>query len=401
MKASGNEILLKPGDILYREGDANDAAYVIDWGEVVLHHQVGDRRIEIETRGDGAVIGELSILTDQPRSVTVEALTNCRLFCLSADKIFARFERLDPILKACVETSIEFTAKLHGRPDSDGDTPKKRPENSPVPRDLIEALQLENDIASGLERGEFSMVYQPIVCLEDGDVSGFEALMRWTHPILGNVPPDRFIKVAEDMGSIGCITEFALSEACKTIGQMRKATPDRDLFMSVNVSGLDLGRATFPDFLNHVMDLNGVDPRSLRLEVTETSLVPSSPTAQDNLDRLRQAGIGISIDDFGTGYSNLGYLKHLPLTALKIDRSFAADAHANSVSQSIVRMLVALGRELGVDVVAEGLETSEAAQTLRDLGCLLAQGFHFFKPMPESQAFALATGQPFAQRHSA
>ena len=166
---------------------------------------------------------------------------------------------------------------------------------------------------------------------------------------------------------------------------------DAEHFMSVNVSGVDVGRNGFPDFVSHVLDRNSLEPHHLRLEVTETSLVPSSEIARDNLDRLQHLGVGISIDDFGTGYSNLGYLKYLPLTALKIDRAFAGDAHCNSISQSIVRMLVALGRELDVDVVAEGLEKPETVETLRNLGCCLAQGYHFFRPLAVSDAISLVT----------
>ncbi len=395
MSASNSEINLKRGDILYREGDANDAAYIIDEGKVILHRLDADQRVDLEMRGHGAVIGEFSILTDQPRTVTAQAHTDCRIMRLPADKIFERFEHLDPVLKACVETSISFTAKLNAHMAGLRHPCELVRHAPPVPAELIERLRLGNNIAPGLLQDEFSMVYQPIVQLADESIVGFEALMRWTHPTLGNVAPDRFIQVAEDLETIAPLTEFALTEACATLARMHRIAPDlADLYMSINVSGADIGRVGFPDFVAHVLDLNGLDPRHIRLEVTETSLVPSSDAAEMNLDCLQSRGIGISVDDFGTGYSNLGYLKNLPLTALKIDRAFAGDAHSNAVSQSIVRMLVTLGRELGVDIIAEGLETVESANLLRDLGCRLAQGYQFFKPLPVADAFKLLSSGP-------
>ena len=156
---------------------------------------------------------------------------------------------------------------------------------------------------------------------------------------------------------------------------------------------IDTGRAGFVDILNHVLDKYGLERRHLRLEVTETALMPDSEVANDNLKELRTQDFRISVDDFGTGYSNLAYLKHIPMTALKIDRAFAGDAHTNPVSKSIVRMLITLGRELGVDIIAEGLETEACADTLRELGCPFAQGYYFHKPMTEDAAFQLLGGE--------
>ena len=402
MHPSNGIIDLRKGETLYREGEPNDTAFIIDQGEVILQRQVPSGSDDIEIRGAGAVIGEFSILTSQPRTVTVTAKTDCRILRLPSHKIFERFEKLDPILKACVETSINFNATLNRYLSGAKHACEFVRHAPPVPASLIERLRLGSDIVPGLSRNEFSMVYQPIVQLSDNSIAGFEALMRWSHPSLGQVPPDRFIAVAEDLETIGSLTEFALSEACDTLCDMRLTRPDLDqLYMSVNVSGDDIGRQGFTDFVAHTLDRNGLLPHHIRLEVTETSLVPSSDTARENLDRLQQLGIGISIDDFGTGYSNLGYLKFLPLTALKIDRAFAGDAHGNSVSRSIVRMLVALGRELDVDVVAEGLENQETVETLRELGCCLAQGYHFFKPLAVGDAKALIGANPQIARRLA
>ena len=240
MPPSSSVIHLRQGDILYRQGDPNDTAYIVDQGEVILWRQGPDGRSDIEIRGHGAVIGEFSILTDRPRTVTAEARTDCQILRLPADKIYQRFERLDPILKACVETSIGFNAKLNSFLSGAEHTCEFVQHAPPVPGNLIERLRLGTDISTGLRRNQFFMVYQPIVQLSDSNIVGFEALMRWSHPILGQVAPDRFIAVAEELETIGSLTEFALSQACNTLREMCESlSDDTKLYMSVNVSGVD------------------------------------------------------------------------------------------------------------------------------------------------------------------
>ncbi len=385
MKTLGSERKLTPGETLYREGDANDTAYVIADGEIILHRKIDGRRVDLEIRPTGSVVGELSILTCEPRAVSAEARTHCTVFEIPAQLIYSRFEALDPILRACVETSINFAGTLNQKTKSGSDETRHAPTTLRDADELLQLLRLENDISKGLTQGEFSMVYQPIVRLKDERIMGLEALMRWQHPEHGFVPPDKFIRVAEELETITQLTHFALSEACAALTRFNAGVPaEDDLYVSVNVSGFDVGQDGFLDFLEHVLDQNNLERRHLRLELTETALVPASKTAEANLRKLHSCGFNISVDDFGTGYSNLGYLKSLPVTALKIDRAFAGDADENDVSKSIVRMLVTLGLELNVDIIAEGLETQSCVETLRDLGCRLAQGYHFFKPMPAS-----------------
>ncbi len=376
------EIILQPGDILYQEGSPAECGYIIETGDVMLYSDHTGGRIDCEQRGAGSILGELSILTGQPRKVTVEAMTPCRIYKICPQKIMQKYQSLDPILRACIETSINFTAHFNARAHPNDQQAPMAPKTLKNAEMLISQIKIEEDMLTGLENDEFSMHYQPIVAIESGNIVGAEALMRWRHPQLGAVSPDKFIPIAENMGSINQLTDFALEKACEALHQAYSLHPDAaSLFMSVNVSGADLGRADFPDHLAHLMDLHDLAPQCLKLEVTETALVPTGDTSKTVLKRLRDFGCGISIDDFGTGYSNLGYLKSLPLTALKIDRAFAGDAYANAVSRGIVKMLVGLGRELGVDVIAEGLETVDDVNTLRSLGCCYAQGYYFHKPL--------------------
>ena len=387
------ELVLNPGDILYREGDTNNCAYIIESGEIVLYTTVEGKRVTCEKRRAGGIVGELSVLTGRRRTVTVEAVTPCRFFEISAEQILNRFDRLDPVLRACIDTSINFTETITQCLNEGSENAAFAPSTLPNAQDVIDQFKMEIDITAGLRRREFSLAYQPIVTLADGEPVGVEALMRWHHPVRGNIPPFRFIEIAEAMGSIGKLTEFALSEACAALGRLKARCPEKtDLYTSVNISGKDVERDGFVDFVAHVLDQNAMNPAHLKLEVTETSLVSDPAAAARRLGQLRDLGCGISVDDFGTGYSNLAYLKMLPLTTLKIDRAFAGDAHANDISRSIVTMMIGLGQHIGVDVVAEGLETTDDVETLLALGCKHAQGYHFCKPVaePELLDFILA-----------
>lgn len=379
-----SELFLDAGDILFSEGDLVECGYIVVSGELILYSDANEERVNFERRGAGSIIGELSILTGRPRTVTVEALEPCRIYCISANQILHRFDKLDPVLRACIDASIEFNGRLtKGKMGTDSDVPLI-PSALKNIDELIKQFRFEQDILAGLDRHEFSMVYQPIVQLGDSEMVGFESLMRWQHPDLGNIPPDRFIEVAETMGVICRLTDFALMESCAALKRLRTLDEcQQDLFTSINISGQDLGRPEFFDFLVHVLDLNDLKPRHVKLEVTETALVANSEIVIKTLARLRELGIGISIDDFGTGYSNLAYLKELPLTSLKIDRAFASDVVQNPVSYSIVKMIVQLGHKLGITIIAEGLESKEDVQALRDIGCDFAQGYYFSKPISE------------------
>ncbi|MEM6408076.1 MAG: EAL domain-containing protein [Pseudomonadota bacterium] len=396
------ELYLQPGDILYREGDENDFGYILVSGEIALFTMAGGTRVDAERRGPGSILGELSILSGHKRTVTVEAVTDCHLFKIPADYILRRFDALDPILKACVDTSIKFSATLVerlARADGPADMAPSTLRNA---TELIDLLALDRDMRTGLSEGAFHMLYQPIFSLQDQQIAGFEALMRWNHPIRGAVPPERFVAVAEEMERIDRVTDFALLETCRTLGRVQHLRDDgQPLFASVNISGQDIGRRDLIDFIAYVLELNDLEPQSLKLEVTETALVPDDLQAAQNLLALKELGCGLAIDDFGTGYSNLGYLKSLPLSSIKIDRSFAGDAQTNPVSHSIVKMLVGLGRELGVEVIAEGLETEEDAKTLREIGCGLAQGYYFAKPMTDEALVSMLRNEVTPATHVA
>jgi diguanylate cyclase (GGDEF)-like protein/PAS domain S-box-containing protein len=242
-------------------------------------------------------------------------------------------------------------------------------------------LQIETDLRRAVDRKEFILNYQPIVSLETGTIKGFEALIRWQHPEQGFISPAEFIPVAEETGMIVPIGHWVLAEACQQMKQWHEMFPTCPLLhISVNLSGRQFTQPDLIEQIKQVLSETGLDPRSLKLEITESTVMENIDTAIDMLKQLRAIGVELSIDDFGTGYSSLSYLHRFPISTLKIDRSFVGRMSDNNENTEIVRTILMLARNLGMDVVAEGVETEEQLAQLRSLGCECGQGYLFSKP---------------------
>lgn len=243
-----------------------------------------------------------------------------------------------------------------------------------------ERMDIENHLRVALERNQFELYYQPKLSTKTREVIGCEALLRWNHPEKGQIPPDRFIPVAEETGIILELGEWVVNEACKQTQQWNQVLGKR-FTVAVNVSWLQLYQSDLKSILLGALKRSGIAADLLELEFTESVLMRDLDTACDTLNGLRELGIHLSIDDFGTGYSSLNYLKRFPLNSLKIDRSFIADMCENKESLSIVEAIINLCQILGLEVVAEGVETSRQLAQLQNLGCEQVQGYLFSKPL--------------------
>jgi diguanylate cyclase (GGDEF)-like protein/PAS domain S-box-containing protein len=269
--------------------------------------------------------------------------------------------------------SAMYGAKDHGR---------SRAElfNADAHDRAVTTLRTGNELHRALERNELRLHYQPIVSLETGRITGFEALMRWQHPERGMVRPDEFIPLAEETGLIVPMGRWALQEACRQAswwhGQGAEVT------ISVNLSPRQLAESTLTDEFAEVLHRTGVDPNAIWLEITESTLMRDAESAVVTLGKLRSLGVHLSVDDFGTGYSSMTYLKRFPVEALKVDRSFVDGLGEESGDTAICTAVVSLAHALGLRAVAEGVETASQMATLRQLGCELAQGYLFGRPEP-------------------
>jgi len=256
-----------------------------------------------------------------------------------------------------------------------------------VDSEMRRRRELEKDLREALNREQFHLVYQPQISYRDHRVVGVEALIRWQHPEHGLVPPDLFIPLAEQNGTIIPIGEWVLDQACRQLREWHDLG-FTDLRMAVNLSTVQLHHTELPRVVNNLMQIYRLPPRSLELEVTETGLMEDISTAAQHLLSLRRSGALIAIDDFGTGYSSLSYLKSLPLDKIKIDKSFVQDLLDDDDDATIVRAIIQLGKSLGMQVIAEGVETAEQEAYIISEGCHEGQGYHYSKPLPARELAA-------------
>jgi diguanylate cyclase (GGDEF)-like protein len=257
---------------------------------------------------------------------------------------------------------------------------------------IRERHELSAELQQAVDRDQLRLVYQPIVGLEHGELAGVEALLRWQHPVRGLVMPGRFIEIAEETGSILPIGRWVLREACRDAGRWLAAgMVPTSMFLGVNVSAREVQQPGFVEGVASTLEETGLRPENLVLEITETALLRATPATIATLGELRALGVRTVIDDFGTGYFSLSHLRQFPVDVLKIASEFVQDDDPASRSSALAGAVVALGRSLQIETVAEGIETAAQAERMRDLGCAYGQGYYFARPMPEEALLAGAS----------
>lgn len=259
----------------------------------------------------------------------------------------------------------------------------------------VNRLQLETELRQAVERDEFEAHYQPVVSLRTGQTRAFEALIRWRHPTRGLIGPHEFLPVAEETGLILPISRWILHESCRQVAAWQLAGDRPDLRVSVNVSNRQFWHGTLLDDIEDALRRTRLDPSCLSLEITEGVIMDNVDQARKLLEDLHLLGCQVHIDDFGTGYSSLEALHRLPIDALKVDRSFVSRLGADARSGELVRTIVLMGRNLGIDLIAEGIETSDHRDRLLQLGCALGQGYAFSRPVAADQAERLLSRLSF------
>jgi EAL domain-containing protein (putative c-di-GMP-specific phosphodiesterase class I) len=265
---------------------------------------------------------------------------------------------------------------------------------------LSEGLARRRELQAALEEAvaasAFRLVYQPIVSLADGEITGFEALVRWPHPQWGLLHPGDFITLAEETGYIVPIGSWALERALSELARwIWRAQRKSSLYVSVNVSARQFREPGFVERVHLLLERSGLPESSLMLELTESVLLPHDDRINDDLKALKAAGVKLAIDDFGTGYSSLGYLRGLPIDVIKIDKSFVDGIDTSDHQQALVDGIIRLARTLGLEVIAEGIENEAQRDRLEAMGCRYGQGYLLAMPMPPEQAESLALiGRP-------
>jgi diguanylate cyclase (GGDEF)-like protein len=274
-----------------------------------------------------------------------------------------------------------YRAKAMGRNNFQFYSPKMRTKS-------LRRLDLENEIRLAIQREEFTLHFQPRVDLRSWSVIGAEALLRWHHADCGWIPPDEFVPIAEESGLIVPLGGWVIEQACTQLSSWQGSALG-ELVVSVNVSAHQIQSTDFAEGISALLAAKGVRPELLEVEITESLLMTDLPGAIEVLTKLRDIGVGVSVDDFGTGYSSLSYLKRLPIDKLKIDRSFVSDLHRDSDDAEICAAIIAMARNIGLSVVAEGVELQQQLDFVRRNGCDEMQGYLFSKALPADEFEAL------------
>ncbi|WP_392533573.1 EAL domain-containing protein [Nostoc sp. C117] len=380
-----------------------------------LGHLVGDELlIAIARRLQACLIpiDTLARLGGDEFGILLENITDINIAIQVAERILQqlslafKLSRYEVFMNASI--GISWGNKDYDRPEyllRDADTAMYRAKaqgrakyhvfDPVMHQQAIQILELENDLRRAVERQEFLVYYQPIVSLTTGRISGFEALVRWQHPIRGLVSPIEFIPVAEETGLINTINTWVLQSACHqlSIWQHHPVIPE-PLTISVNLSARLFSQPNFVEQIDRIIYENKINPEYLQLEITESVIMENTHAIKIILQELKQRKIKLIMDDFGTGYSSLSYLHSFPLDALKIDQSFVKRMQENQENMGLVPAMIGIANSMGMSAIAEGVETEEQLAQLKSLNCNFAQGYLFSKPIEEQLVMKLLAALP-------
>ncbi len=431
MKLKDFSTYFDTNEFLFKEGDEGDFAYIIETGSVEVSHQRGDRKLILSNLGEGDVLGEGAVIDKLPRTATARAIEPTRVIAIPVDYIDQKINAADPTVRLFLRLIMERYRDMYSRLThvfegmSPFDTepteslasttselksvmaqyldmqqristamnmPAYKGENKVVGEQTLLSTKLsvteQKSIKSALQNDEFCLHYQPILDLENEKIIGCEALVRWPDQSGKIALPSEFIPRAEMTGLIIDLGYWIAREACTFQGRLARQFR-QPLFVSINLSGKQFDDKNLIDSLADIMDETGVVHEQIKFEITETLLMENPKLAGNSLERLKETGAKLAIDDFGTGYSSFSYLHQFPFDTLKIDRSFVSTMSRNEKSHEIVKSLINLSHDLGMDVVAEGIESNYELDMLLQHRTDFGQGFYFSKAVAEEEFIKL------------
>lgn len=394
------------GSTIFKEGDDADCAYMVDSGYVEISTSAAGEKNVLAVLGDGEIFGEMALIDRQSRSATATAVHETTVVLITRQQLLEAIGNAGPLARLVLVAAtkrLRMTQSTNPartiKPDwSVNNEIRSDPYYDATRLDAAKQLRLRLALETAIKNQQFELAYQPIVTLADGRTAGFEALIRWPQPDGYAISPADFIPVAEKSGLIVPMGLWVLSQALHTLMTIdhkmgRKRDTGRGVFMSVNVSPHQLDSEENVEQLARMIEQADVNPSRVKLEITEQALLSDPRMAMLSLARLKTTGALLAIDDFGTGYSSLSYLHRFPLDTLKIDRSFVTKIADNPGGQRVVSAIIALAHELGMDVVAEGIEEIEELHWLQSHACQYGQGYFMAKPS------SFATASTYLDRH--
>jgi len=376
------------GAQIFTKGDAGNFAYVIESGNVEMTVSRSGRKVVLARYRDGDLLGESALVDDEPRAATAVAVEETQVVVLDKRTLREHVANSDETVQLLLRLTLERLRSLEQLVVSQGSagiTGRRATDHGSKAHELVQDLQ------GAIEGDALSLNFQPIVHLPTGRIAGFEALVRWNHPVHGNVVPSSFIRLAEETGMIVPMGRWMLRQALashqffKAIA-VEKETQETPLYISVNISSRQLLTDGEVDGLCTIVHEAGIPADQVLFEITETLMVDEPEKVADAMRRLHKHGVRIAADDFGTGYANLSFLNRFPLDILKIDRTFITNMASEDRSRKIVRTIVRLAQDLGMSIIAEGIEAAQEIEVLRELECDFGQGFLLSPPVSQNEA---------------
>jgi EAL domain-containing protein (putative c-di-GMP-specific phosphodiesterase class I)/CRP-like cAMP-binding protein len=383
------------GSIIFREGDAGDCAYVIDSGRVLVYLTKDQEEIPISILGAGEIFGEMSLIDNLSRSASVRCIEDCVLTVITREQMLQRFQGSDGLVQLLLKVLMTRLRRNNLAISNQWDVVNGKKsgvanlyvDSSAKFGDVFENIKFENRLQDALHKGEFVMYYQPILNIQSDTVIGCEALIRWNDPIRGLIMPDSFIDFLENSALVVPVGFWILDRCFADFHQL-KALGGPHFMMSINVSSRQFTHPEFVEELEKIAWKHRVPVQNIKLEVTERVMMEGA-VALDTLARCHEKGYCISIDDFGTGFSSLKYLSQMPVNYLKVDRSFVMKVSRDAKALAVIRSIIFMAQSLGMDIIAEGIETIEERDILIRLGASFGQGWLYSKAVPLAQFLLL------------
>ena len=378
-----NREVYAAGEVIFHAGDTGDSAYIIEDGSVEVCVNTPDGEQVVKQIGKGELFGEIALIDHKPRTATVRVREKAVLIPIHRKLVGELLEKTDPIVRHLLLLVME---RFRGNgtqarsPASATESAHDQAQSNRLRGEATQKLAMAHDITRALNKDEFALYYQPICDLGSGKIAGFEALIRWHHPDKGTISPLDFLWLAEHTGQIRDIGLWTLERACRDWPTLRRQTEHAAPFVSVNMSASQLTGEGFVEAVSGILNRHSMPSRELKLELTETVIINNPEQALGLLGRLTELNIRLALDDYGTGYSGLDSLQRYPIATMKIDRAFISNMQSSTHSREIVTSSINLAHSLGMDVIAEGIETGEAHEALLGLNCNYGQGWHFGRP---------------------
>ncbi|VAW40152.1 diguanylate cyclase/phosphodiesterase (GGDEF & EAL domains) with PAS/PAC sensor(s) [hydrothermal vent metagenome] len=384
MKMNSHIIRFKQGESIFKVGDRANCAYIIESGTVGLYPTTLDDDI-IATLDKGDFLGEMGIIDGVARSTSAFAKTNLELMVIDREQITKRLQDSDPIIRGIMEVLLRRIRNMLNEDSSENPAGNNVNSESLIVAEGLHKIRFEHELFQALENNKIFNVYQPIVNLKYGYIAGFEALSRWCHPQKGMVSPFEFIALAEESNLILTMGLKVFDSACEQLFHFQEARDKSNLalpplFMSINVSSIQLSDENFLLEIKHIVQKYQVEPSNIKIEITE-SLVVDYERVKTWIDDCQQLGFQLSLDDFGTGYSGFQHLLELDFHIIKIDQTFTKAIHTNPKSMIMLEVITDMAKRLNISIVAEGIEDLDSANKLSAIGVDYGQGYYFFKPM--------------------